>query len=79
MEDEESTHRDAHFQEELESLKASVARLTSFLKQTSRNAFSEGPSKRPTTFVQNQAATQPKEITGERAQDPNIIQHLWNR
>jgi hypothetical protein len=79
MEDEESTHCDAYFQEELESLKASVARLISFLKQTSRNASSEGSSERPTTFVQNQTATQPKEITGERAQDPNIIQHLWNR
>jgi hypothetical protein len=28
MEDEERAHRDAHFQEELESLKASVAHLT---------------------------------------------------
>jgi len=57
MEDEESAHRDAHFQEELKSLKASVARLTSFLEQTLRNASGEGASKRPTTFVQNQAAT----------------------
>jgi hypothetical protein len=32
MEDEERAHRDAHFQEELESLKASVARLTSLRK-----------------------------------------------
>ena len=28
MEDEERAHRDAHFQEDLESLKASVAHLT---------------------------------------------------
>jgi hypothetical protein len=32
MEDEERAHHDAHFQEELESLKASVARLTSLRK-----------------------------------------------
>jgi len=32
MEDEERAQRDAHFQEELESLKISVARLTSLSK-----------------------------------------------
>ena len=37
MEGEERAHRDAHFQEELESLKASVARLTSLLEQSLRN------------------------------------------
>ena len=40
----ECAHRDANFQEELESLKASVARLISLLEQTLRNASSEGPS-----------------------------------
>jgi hypothetical protein len=50
MEDKERAHRDAHFQEELESLKTSVARLTSLLEQTLRNAFGEGPSNRPVTF-----------------------------
>ena len=37
MEGEECAHRDAHFQEELESLKASIACLTSLLEQTLRN------------------------------------------
>jgi len=32
MEDEGRAHRDAHFQEELESLKTSVAHLTSLLE-----------------------------------------------
>jgi len=49
MEDEERAHRDAHFQEELESLKTSVARLTSLLEQTLRNTSGEGPSNRPVT------------------------------
>jgi hypothetical protein len=44
MEDEKRAHRDAHFQEKLESLKASVTRLTSLLEQTLRNASSKGPS-----------------------------------
>jgi hypothetical protein len=46
MEDEERAHRDAYFQEELESLKAIVTHLTSLLEQTLRNTSSEGPSKR---------------------------------
>jgi hypothetical protein len=50
MEDEEHAQRDAHFQEELESLKTSVARLTSLLEQTLRNTSGEGPSNRPVTF-----------------------------
>ena len=49
--DKERAHRDANFQEELESLKASVARLTSLLEQTLRNASSEGPSNRLVIFV----------------------------
>jgi len=32
MEDEERAYREAHFQEELDSLKVSVARLTSLLE-----------------------------------------------
>ena len=48
----ECAHRDANFQEELESLKASVARLTSLLEHILRMAFGEGPSNQPTIFVQ---------------------------
>jgi len=51
MESEERAHRDTHFQEALESLKASVARLMSLLEQTLRNTSGEGPSNRPTIFV----------------------------
>jgi hypothetical protein len=70
MEDEERTHRDAHFQEKLESLKASVARLTSLLEQTLRNASGEGPSYRSATFVQPPATAQPEEIMSEHGQEP---------
>ena len=49
MEDEERAQRDAHFQEELDSLKASVASLTNLLEQALRNASSEGPLTRPAT------------------------------
>ena len=52
MKDEERAHRDAHFQEELESLKVSVARLTSLLEQAFRNASGEGSSNRSVTFAQ---------------------------
>ena len=52
MEDEERAHRDAHFQEELDSLKASVTSLTSLLEQALRNASDEGPSTRPTAATQ---------------------------
>jgi hypothetical protein len=38
-----SAHRDAHFQEELEPLKTSVARLTNLIEQTLRNTSGEGP------------------------------------
>jgi hypothetical protein len=51
MEDEECPHRDGYFQEELESLKASVARITSLLEQALKNTFSEGPSNRSLAFV----------------------------
>ena len=44
MEDEERTHHDPYFYEELESLKTSVARLISLLEQALKNAFSESPS-----------------------------------
>ena len=44
MEDEEYAHRNAHFQEELEFLKANMARLIRLLEQTLRNASGEGPS-----------------------------------
>jgi len=65
MEDEERHHRDAYFQEKLESLKASVALVTSLLKQTLRNTFGEGPSNRPIIFVQTPTTAQSKEIMGE--------------
>ena len=70
MEDEERIHRDAPFQEELESLKTSVARLTSLLKQTLRNTSSEGPSNRPVTFNQTSTTIQPKERMSEHGQEP---------
>jgi hypothetical protein len=70
MKDEERAHRDVHFQKELESLKASVARLTSLLEQTLRNAFSEGPSNWPAIFIQPMATAQPEEIMSEHGQEP---------
>jgi hypothetical protein len=51
MEGKERAHHDTHFQEELESLKASVARLTSLLEPTFRNASGESPSNQPAIFV----------------------------
>jgi len=65
MEDEERAHRDAHFQEELESLKASVARLTSLLEQTLRNVSGEGPSNRYAIFILPPATAQPEETMSE--------------
>jgi hypothetical protein len=70
MEDEEHAHRDAHFQEELESLKTSVARRTSLLEQTLRNASGEGPSNRPVTFNQTPTTAQPEERMSEHSQEP---------
>jgi hypothetical protein len=68
MEGEERAHRDAHFQEELESLKASVARLTGLLEQTLRNTSGEGPSNRPAILVQFPATAQPEETMSEHGQ-----------
>ena len=65
MEGEERAHRDAHLQEELESLIASVARLTSLLEQTLRNTSSEGFSNQPAIFVQPMVTTQPEETMSE--------------
>jgi len=70
MEDEERAQRDAHFQEELESLKTSVARLTSLLEQTLRNTSGEGPSNRPVTFNQTPITAQPEERMSEYGQEP---------
>jgi hypothetical protein len=67
MEDEECAHCDAYFQEELESLKVSVARLTSLLEQAIRNVSGEGPSNQPVTFVHTLITTQPKERIGEHS------------
>jgi hypothetical protein len=66
MEDEECAYREAHFQEELDSLKDSVARLTSLFEHALRNTSGEGPSTRPATLPANQ----PEEIIGEHAQEP---------
>jgi hypothetical protein len=70
MEDEERAHRDAHFQEELESLKASVARLTSLLEQTLRNVSGEGPSNRLAIFAQPPAIAQLEETMSEHGEEP---------
>jgi hypothetical protein len=70
MEDEERAHRDAHFQEELESLKTSVARLTSLLEQTLRNTSGEGPSNRPVIFNQIPTIAQAEERMSEHGQEP---------
>jgi hypothetical protein len=43
MEDEKCANSDAHFQEELESLKTSMTRLTSLLKQILGNTSGESP------------------------------------
>jgi hypothetical protein len=65
-----SVHCGAHFQEELESLKTSVARLTSLLKQTLRNTSSEGPSNRLVTFNQTPTTAQLEERMSENGQEP---------
>ena len=70
MEDEERAHRDAHFQDELDSLKASVASLTSLLEQALRNTSGKGPSTGPTTTTQTQEMNNQEEVTGERVRDP---------
>ena len=75
MEGEERAHLDAHFQEELESLKASVAWLASLLEQTLRNAFGEGPSNRPSIFVQPPAMAQPEETMSEHGHEPPTFMH----
>jgi len=65
MEDEERAHRDANFQEELESLKTRTAHLTSLLEQTLGNSFGEGLSNRPIIFIQTPTITQSEKIIGE--------------
>jgi hypothetical protein len=52
IEDEECAHCDAHFQEELDSLKLNMARITSLLEQTLNNISSEGSSNRLVNFAQ---------------------------
>jgi hypothetical protein len=66
MEDEERAYREAHFQEEVDSLKDSVACLTSLLEHALRNTSGEGPTTRPATLPANQ----PEEIIGEHAHEP---------
>ena len=69
MEDEKRGRRDAHFQEELDSLKASLASLTSLLEQALRNASGEGPSTR-LAVAQTETMNHHEEVTGERVQGP---------
>jgi hypothetical protein len=70
MEDKEHAHRDAYFREDLESLKASMACLTSLLKQTLRNVSDEGPSNRLVIFNQTSTAAQPEERMTKHGQEP---------
>ncbi|KAL3596508.1 hypothetical protein D5086_008145 [Populus alba] len=70
MEDEERAQREAYLHEELESLKISVAHLTSLLKQTLRNTSDEGPSNQPITFVPAPTTVQPEERMNEHGQEP---------
>ena len=70
MEDEERAQRKAYLHEELESLKISVAHLTSLLKQTLRNTSSEGPSNQPITFDPAPTTIQPEERMSEHGQEP---------
>ena len=51
MEDEECAHSDAHFREELDSIKANMAHIISWIKQTLRHLSSEGPSHWAITFT----------------------------
>lgn len=70
MEDEERAQREAYLHDELESLKISVAHLTSLLKQTLRNTSDEGPSNRPITFDPAPTTVQPEERMSEHGQEP---------
>ena len=70
MEDEERAQHDASCQEKLESLKTSVAHLTSLLEQTLRNTSGEGPSNRLITFDPAPTAVQPEERMSEHGQEP---------
>ena len=70
MEDEERAQRDAYLQEELESLKTSVAHLTSLLEHTLRNTSGEGPSNRPITFDLAPITVQPEERMSKHGQEP---------
>ena len=51
MKDKKHARCDAHFQEELDSLKANMARITSLLEQTPRHLSSEGLSNHPVIFT----------------------------
>jgi hypothetical protein len=70
MKNKERAHRDANFQEELESLKTSMARLTRLLEQTLVNTSGEGPSNRPVTFNQTPTTVQHEERMNKHDQEP---------
>jgi hypothetical protein len=57
MEDEEHACYDAHFLEELDSLKVNMARIISLLEQKLKHLYGEGLSNRPVVF----SIIQPKE------------------
>jgi hypothetical protein len=59
-----------HFQEELESLKTSMAHLTSLLEQTLRDTSGEGSSNRQVTFNQAPTIVQPEERMSKHGQEP---------
>jgi len=51
MKDEEHSHRDSHFQEELDSLKINMASIANLVEKMQKKFSSEGSSNRPMTFV----------------------------
>ena len=79
MENEECAQRDAYFKEELESLKTSVAHLTSLLEQTLRNTSDEGPLNRSVTFDPTPTTVQPEERIANMVRSLSKIQHLCSQ
>jgi hypothetical protein len=79
MEDEERAHRDVHFQEELESLKASLAHLTSLLEQTLRNASGEGPSNRLVFLFSLRQQLNLKKQWVNMVKNLHTIQHFYTQ
>jgi hypothetical protein len=76
MEDEERAHRDAHFQEELESLKTSVARLTSLLEQKLKNNSGKFLPANLSSLFKPQQRLSPKKLGTNIVKSLNTIQHF---